>query len=43
MNEGENPRAGLRPFGSKARGAAPHLEERLLDGVLGKALVTQDA
>ncbi len=43
MNEGEDPRARLRPFGSKARGVPPDLQERFLESVLGEALVTQDA
>jgi hypothetical protein len=43
MDEGEDPRARLRALCAIGRRASPHLEKGLLDGVLGEALVTQDA
>ena len=43
VDEREDPRARLRALCAEGRGAAPDLEERLLHGVLGVALVAQDA
>jgi tyrosyl-tRNA synthetase len=43
VDERQHPGARLRAFGHESRRSPPDDEKRLLDGVLGQALVTQDA